>query len=160
MEESKKQLKFADFGTKIGERGRPRKKTVESQDDWDRLTDQEKFQVLKAELIKDLKGKDLNPIPLKKMIEHRMEFATGKHHEWGEKLWGRLMIQRGKFREQEKDAGNCETTIFGSIKIHQFANGIQMELPIGYSLKPKRTKKVIEINDAIRAYELYNEIMM
>lgn len=159
MEEVKK-LKFADFGTKIGERGRPRKQTVDGQDDWDRLSDQEKFQVLKAEMIKDLRGKDLNPKPLKDMIKHRMEFATGKHHELGEKLWGKLMIQRGKFREAQKDAGECETTIFGSITVHQFANGIQMELPLGYSLKPKRTRKVIEINDAIRAYELYNDIMM
>ena len=159
MEENKV-MKFADFGTKIGERGRPRKKTVESQDDWDRLTDQEKFQVLKAELIKDLKASDLNPKVLKDLIKHRMDFATGKHHEWGEKLWAKLLLQRGKYREEQRVAGKCETTIFGSIKIHKFADGIQMELPLGYSLKPKPSKKVIEINDAIRAYELYNSVMM
>ena len=162
MEEQVKQVKFADFGPAPGKRGRPTKKTVADQDDWNKLTDQEKFQVLKAELIKDLHTQQdaLDPVRLRDMVKHRMDFATGKHHEWGEKLWGRLLLQRGKFREANKDLGKCETTVFGSITVHKFADGLQLELPMGYSLKQKKNKHITKVNDAIKAYEYINEIMM
>lgn len=143
-----------------GTRGRPRgsKKVIKGHQEEKQLTDQERFQLLQSKLLAELHHDDIRPRKLKKIITHKMETAGIRHHEKGAKLWARTLLQRGQYREDIKDQAKC--TVFGNISVYEFPDGLQMELPLGYSLQPRKTKEAIEIAQAYKIEKLINKIMM
>lgn len=144
-----------------GTRGRPRgssKKKISSTEEYEKLTEMEKFEVLKNQLYKDLKEADIDPKPLKDIIVHRMDAFNIRSEKRGSQLWAKTLIQRGKYREEAK--ANTECTEFGGITCYKFKDGMQFELPLGTSLRPKKLAKAIKMAAFLANGKLLNQIGM
>lgn len=143
-----------------GTRGRPKgsKKKVSTVEAYNKLTEMEKFEVLKDQLYKDLKEADINPKPLKDIIEHRMDAFNIRSEKRGSQLWAKTLMQRGKYREEAKAKAECTT--YGDVTCYKFKDGMQFELPLGTSLRPKKLAKAIQMAAFLANGKLLNQIGM
>jgi len=141
-----------------GQRGRPRGSKKVKKEEVKALTEAERFQLMQAEVLKQLRNKDLDPKPLKDIIIQRMDNFNIRSEKRGAQLWARTLIQRGQYREEEKET--AEITEFGGIRCYKLQDGLQFELPLGLSLRPRKTKQALEMEFELNKAKYLAQIMM
>lgn len=126
----------------LGARGRPKGSTKQKKKEKE-LTPNERFILMKNQLLVDLRNKDFDPSTLKRMIREREGNKSERMGSKGSRLFLEILLRRGEIREQVKDT--AKHTEFGGIHVYEFDNGNQYEVPPGFSLRKQYLDQELEI---------------
>ena len=141
-----------------GKRGRPTGPKKVKKEDVKELTLEERFMLLKQQLLADLRAGDLHPEVLKDIIERKQVQITDRHQQQGEKLWAKILLKRGKLRDELIAKGKGHTTVFGKIQVTEMGDGLHMVLPAGMSFMDKKSTRKIELINEMASYEAWHKI--